>query len=64
MASLSGYGSMTATSNLCLSPPGGPFNGSIDEIRVYSTVLSPEWLEAAWWNLKNRSAMISIGAEQ
>jgi hypothetical protein len=61
--SLTGWGSLTTDEPLCLGFDGAGLAGTVDEVRIYATALSSDWIAVEFANLLRRDEVITIGAE-
>ena len=61
--SLASLGSLSNGTNASISRDAQPFRGRVDEVRVYSTALSQDWITAAYRNLVDLGFM-TIGPEE
>lgn len=66
VASIEGFGSMSSgnTGNIGSGANDDQFLGAIDEVRVRSGVLSPDWIATEHANLSAPEVFIEIGAER
>jgi hypothetical protein len=60
MADLTGVGPVTNEVALCLPGQVDGFTGSIDELRVYTDVLSPDWIRAEYSNVEQRGMVVIL----
>jgi hypothetical protein len=63
-AALGMLGDVTASRRLCMSNGANPFMGTLDEVRVYRDVLSPERVLMEYANLSDRSRFLAFEAEE
>lgn len=63
---ISTVGATTSAITVALGRPQYPLKGTIDEMRVYKTALSPQWIGAEYRNLApaTRDAFRTIGLEE
>jgi len=63
---ISTVGTTTSAMTVALGRPQYPLQGTIDEMRVYKTALSPQWIGAEYRNLApaTRDAFRTVGPEQ
>ena len=59
----SGFGGVTADRPICFSGAIEPFEGVLDEPRVYGTALDAAWIRASYDNLAHRDTTIAVGPE-
>lgn len=57
-------GSLDPGSNFCIGDSSRPFAGAIDEVRIYRSAVSADWIRAEYGNLQERSSFIKVGAEE
>ncbi|HET9991812.1 MAG TPA: LamG-like jellyroll fold domain-containing protein [Kofleriaceae bacterium] len=62
---LASFGSVSGSAQFCLGKlPSAQFAGTIDEPRIYSTALTPDWIAAEYANLTARSTFMSLGSDE
>lgn len=63
---MSAVGSVTSMQTVALGRPSYPVRGLIDEMRVYTTALTPQWIGAEYRNLAptTRGAFRTVGPEE
>ena len=58
-----GFGGITVDRPICFSGAIEPFQGILDEPRVYGTALDAAWIRASYDNLAHRDTFVSVGPE-
>ncbi len=59
---ISGVGSVHSTRTLQLGvDTANFFSGLLDEVAIYNTALSPEWIAASYANVSDRASFVAIG---
>ncbi len=56
--------STSTTAAASVSQEAYPFNGVLDEVRVYSTALSTSWIATEYDNLADTGNFLAVGAEE
>lgn len=64
--SIAGYGSFDATKDFAIGTATQMyrFAGAVDEVRVYKTALSADWIAAEHANLAQPDTFVTVGAEE
>lgn len=65
-AALTGFGSLDHPGPLTIGSAVGihPFIGELDEVRVYTVALTPEWIEDEYENLIDPAAFFTLGPQE